>query len=200
MTDRDAILEAIFAAPDDDAPRLVYADWLDEHDHPEQAEFVRRHIEWFRTPAGDARRKGREATLEASWNRFKIELVESLPHTEVRLDLYSRGLPEHDYIIPADRFLLDAPGWWPLFPVRRLSLTGWVERVGDVSRCAYLARVADLTLRFEAVDLDVARVLIASPHLAHVRRLRIDGFPAVTTRAAAQALRGHFGDRLRGVS
>src|SRR5205823_3346972 len=28
-------------APDDDAPRLVYADWLDEHGQPERAEFVR---------------------------------------------------------------------------------------------------------------------------------------------------------------
>lgn len=29
-----ALLNAIIAAPDDDAPRLVYADWLDENDGP----------------------------------------------------------------------------------------------------------------------------------------------------------------------
>src|SRR5262249_48056502 len=29
---------------DDDAPRLVYADWLDEHDDPERAEFIRVQI------------------------------------------------------------------------------------------------------------------------------------------------------------
>jgi uncharacterized protein (TIGR02996 family) len=32
MTDGDALYSAIMAAPADQAPRLVYADWLDEHD------------------------------------------------------------------------------------------------------------------------------------------------------------------------
>jgi uncharacterized protein (TIGR02996 family) len=30
MTDDEAFVRAIVAAPADDAPRLVYADWLDE--------------------------------------------------------------------------------------------------------------------------------------------------------------------------
>ena len=42
MTDRDALLASVLASPDDDAPRLVYADWLEEHGEPERAEFVRR--------------------------------------------------------------------------------------------------------------------------------------------------------------
>jgi uncharacterized protein (TIGR02996 family) len=40
----EPFLRAICAAPDDDAPRLVYADWLDEHGHPDRAEFIRKHI------------------------------------------------------------------------------------------------------------------------------------------------------------
>ena len=31
MTERDALLRGIIDDPDDDAPRLVYADWLDEN-------------------------------------------------------------------------------------------------------------------------------------------------------------------------
>ncbi|MSR53327.1 MAG: TIGR02996 domain-containing protein [Gemmataceae bacterium] len=31
MTDRDALLQANCDDPDDDAPRLIYADWLDEN-------------------------------------------------------------------------------------------------------------------------------------------------------------------------
>src|SRR4051794_25062384 len=34
-------LTAICRSPDDDAPRLVYADWLEEHGDPERAEFIR---------------------------------------------------------------------------------------------------------------------------------------------------------------
>lgn len=36
-----AFLRAIAANPDDDTPRLVFADWLEEHGEPERAEFVR---------------------------------------------------------------------------------------------------------------------------------------------------------------
>lgn len=42
--DRAAMLAAIIASPTDDLPRLVYADWLDEHDEPDRAEFIRRQV------------------------------------------------------------------------------------------------------------------------------------------------------------
>jgi uncharacterized protein (TIGR02996 family) len=36
MTDRDALIAAIAADPADDLPRLVFADWLEEHGDPAQ--------------------------------------------------------------------------------------------------------------------------------------------------------------------
>jgi uncharacterized protein (TIGR02996 family) len=41
MTDREALVRAIIERPDDDAPRLIFADWLDENGEPERAEFIR---------------------------------------------------------------------------------------------------------------------------------------------------------------
>ena len=41
MTQYDAFLQAIIANLEDDAPRLIYADWLEEHGESERAEFVR---------------------------------------------------------------------------------------------------------------------------------------------------------------
>ena len=41
MSDEAALLKAITANAGDDTPRLVYADWLDEHDAPIQAEYIR---------------------------------------------------------------------------------------------------------------------------------------------------------------
>jgi uncharacterized protein (TIGR02996 family) len=41
MTDEQALLETIAANPQDDLPRLVYADWLEEHDRAIRAEFIR---------------------------------------------------------------------------------------------------------------------------------------------------------------
>jgi uncharacterized protein (TIGR02996 family) len=46
MREREALLEAIFAAADDDLPRLVYADWLDDHGEADQAEFIRASPNW----------------------------------------------------------------------------------------------------------------------------------------------------------
>jgi uncharacterized protein (TIGR02996 family) len=51
MSDHDALLAAICAEPDEDTPRLVFADWLEENDQPERAAFVRAQIELARTPA-----------------------------------------------------------------------------------------------------------------------------------------------------
>jgi uncharacterized protein (TIGR02996 family) len=44
------LVNAVRAAPDDDLPRLVLADWLEEHDAPEWAEFIRVHCEAARHP------------------------------------------------------------------------------------------------------------------------------------------------------
>ena len=53
MTDRETLLRAICDKPDDDAPRLIYADWLEceaprELQDSEQAAFIRGEIEWER--------------------------------------------------------------------------------------------------------------------------------------------------------
>jgi uncharacterized protein (TIGR02996 family) len=44
MSDADALLNAIAAHPEEDTPRLMFADWLDEHGHPVRAEFIRVQI------------------------------------------------------------------------------------------------------------------------------------------------------------
>src|SRR5581483_7143335 len=74
--DRAAFLRAIADHPDDDLPRLVYADWLDEHGDPARAEFIRVQCALARLPAGDTRAAAlarREAELltdhQADWLR-----------------------------------------------------------------------------------------------------------------------------------
>lgn len=43
-SDRAALLASVLANPDDDAPRLVMADWFDENGEPERAEFIRLQV------------------------------------------------------------------------------------------------------------------------------------------------------------
>ncbi len=53
LDEREAFLRAIFDSPDDDTPRLVYADWLEEHDFPDHAGLIRIQCELARRKPGD---------------------------------------------------------------------------------------------------------------------------------------------------
>ncbi|MBN9117928.1 MAG: TIGR02996 domain-containing protein [Planctomycetes bacterium] len=49
----DALYAAVCAAPDDDAPRLVLADWLDEHNDPHRAAYIRAQVGLAQARAAD---------------------------------------------------------------------------------------------------------------------------------------------------
>ncbi|MCC6418429.1 MAG: TIGR02996 domain-containing protein [Gemmataceae bacterium] len=61
MTRNQALLQGIFAAPDDDGPRLIYADWLEENGWPGWACLIRVQCELARLPGRDPRRPALEA-------------------------------------------------------------------------------------------------------------------------------------------
>jgi uncharacterized protein (TIGR02996 family) len=46
VTHDDAFLADVLATPLDDAPRLIYADWLEDAGTPDRAEFIRVQCEW----------------------------------------------------------------------------------------------------------------------------------------------------------
>lgn len=50
MNDRLGFTRSIIDAPDDDLPRLAFADWLQEHGEDERAEFIRVQCELARIP------------------------------------------------------------------------------------------------------------------------------------------------------
>jgi uncharacterized protein (TIGR02996 family) len=68
-TDFESLLRTAFGAPDDDTPRLVLADYLEENDQPDRAALIRAQCELTRLPADDPGRKDlteREAQLLAA--------------------------------------------------------------------------------------------------------------------------------------
>jgi uncharacterized protein (TIGR02996 family) len=97
MNHNDALLQAILAAPDDDAPRLAYADWLEEHYQPDRAEFIRIQCDLAKLAVADGRRAELEArerellakyesdwlgAIRSPWLRwqFRRGFVEALSH------------------------------------------------------------------------------------------------------------------------
>jgi uncharacterized protein (TIGR02996 family) len=74
MTDHEALILAIIHNPDEDTPRLALADWFQENDQPERAEFVRLQCEAARKRPATRRRtelldraEGLVAEHEADW-------------------------------------------------------------------------------------------------------------------------------------
>src|SRR5262245_28921066 len=45
MSIENAFIADIAATPDDDTPRRIYADWLEENGQPQRAEFIRVEVE-----------------------------------------------------------------------------------------------------------------------------------------------------------
>src|SRR5262245_37484275 len=68
----DGFWQSILADPENDTPRLVYADWLEEQGEAERAEFIRVQIELARLGEDDPRRRAlqaRESALLPEQNR-----------------------------------------------------------------------------------------------------------------------------------
>src|SRR5262249_36543908 len=90
----EAFLSDILANPEDDAPRLVYADWLQENGDEERAEFIRAQVELAKgTLKGDGRRKlqARVNKLEAGHKKDWLGDAAGLPGTIL---YFSRGFAE----------------------------------------------------------------------------------------------------------
>src|SRR5262249_23362515 len=109
MTDRDAMLRAIAANPDDDTPRLIYADLLDElggDANTARARFIRLQIETYRGPGdtgGTYVFDLKTAEADALAARFAHEWLRELPvwasvlsgtSKTTPADLFSRGFVE----------------------------------------------------------------------------------------------------------
>jgi uncharacterized protein (TIGR02996 family) len=94
--DEDALLNGIAADPAADLPRLVYADWLEEHGHDLRAEFIRVQCEIAKLEVGPRAEIDRNVHL---WRRQQ-ELLDG------HLDKLLKGVPYRPLmdLTPSPRF------------------------------------------------------------------------------------------------
>ena len=199
MTDRDALLAAVLAAPDDDLPRLVYADWLDEHarflpDHADRATaadraaFIRLQIEAARaepySPAWRAATAAADQLLAERDPWWRLHLPPSV--TAVG---FARGFVERVTLEPA-AFVRRGEELFATDPIREVWLDGGgrgdadpfdptgLDRLGDAFDAPAFGRVRSLTVGPNLVgpstDLDD---LVRSPCLAGLADLSLRANP-----------------------
>lgn len=139
MTDADRpFLNAILAAPDDDAPRLVYADFLDERGEGERAEFIRLavahrrewpdhdyppHYEDYRESCRRLFEAGDRLIRAMGWKRVNGGLIWHFDCDGMYFQC-PRGLVEF-VSSPAVNFLRHADAITATHPVRQVRLETW---------------------------------------------------------------------------
>jgi uncharacterized protein (TIGR02996 family) len=172
MSTEAGLLQAIRETPEDDTPRLIYADWLDDQGDAARAEFIRLRCQAARLGEGDLRRRVLVARAEALRRTHAEEWEKELPRWIRRECRYERGLA--DTIHPrtsafARRSLHKAP------LVHGVVLTDAAGRIEDLARCSNLAQVRELTLDLGSQYGVALAPLLASPFLRSLRRLEVRG-------------------------
>src|SRR5215217_3370403 len=95
MNDRDALLTAIGEHPEEDTPRLMYADWLEENGQPERADFVRNQVELGRVGLDDPARRELVVKNVYYLNNFVPQWKAELPRLPgIEWGDFNRGLIE----------------------------------------------------------------------------------------------------------
>lgn len=143
MSNHDALLAAVLAAPDDDLPRLVYADYLDEAGDSDRAEFIRVQIELARRPANDPVRAGIEDRQRELLTEHRREWA--IPGLRATGQQFRRGFVEL-VEIAANVLLQAADRVFAANPIRHLRVATADEYTEPLARVAGLARVETLDL------------------------------------------------------
>jgi uncharacterized protein (TIGR02996 family) len=191
MSEQQALLRAVIDRPQEDAPRLVYADWLEEYGRTEadraRAAFIRLQVEAARLDEYDPRRLDLEGQAEALLNaqrehgepRAWLAGLEGLGVNH-HYTSFERGFPAVATVKP-DELLDRGDQLWAVTPIRRLSLwEGWQpgeNRDAELTRCPHLARVRSLNLTGVPSSTDGLAALLASPHLAGLHSLGLYSWP-----------------------
>jgi uncharacterized protein (TIGR02996 family) len=171
MSMKQAFFRAVIESPDDDAPRLVYADWLDDNGDPARAEFIRLQVQEWALTHGQCGSPFSRRIQELFWPNRDRWLREELPawlHREHYIE-FRRGFVE-GVGTTALRLVEKAEELWQAAPVRKLNLRAAGGRVQALAACPFLARVTELLLMNRVGDVDVI-ALAASPFLGGLREL-----------------------------
>jgi uncharacterized protein (TIGR02996 family) len=209
MITRETMLRAIAENPDDDAPRLIFTDWLEEQgDRTRRAPFIRIQCRMSRKDVSDLPAEERRLMkcrqvsylnqYRAVWLhddgidsglqgiKFRRGFVESVSMTGADFLLYFRTLACR---APVQTLCVTLPQSGPRAEVDT-QLQDAV--LAQVTGCEEMSRLKHLSLRIGALSREAAVALADSPHIQFLTKLHIGGWGAARAR---KPLERRFGDR-----
>lgn len=189
MSDGDALLAAILAQPDEDVPRLAYADWLDENGDENdraRAEFIRVQIALARIPPVEfvpwnkrlielrARDKALLTVNGMRWLEPLRERGGALESTDTHAQ-FRRGFVEVVWM-PAPWFIFRAAALFASAPARELRVTRTtVEELATLIHNSQFPKLAALDLSDRRLGDDAAHVLGRNRAVVGLKVLRVSG-------------------------
>jgi uncharacterized protein (TIGR02996 family) len=199
MTIEAGLLRTIIDDPDDDTPRLVYADWLEENNRVEQATFIRAQCRLATLDEDDPARlpllrdeaRYLPQALAALAPKKRLAWLPRTPSEPTPGLGFERGFLAR-VTTTATSFLDKAEALMQAAPVQHARLTNAKRALAGLARCPALRRLRSLEV--DRVGGEGGAVLARSPFLHGLVRLRLrlaqvtaEGATAI---AAADALAG----------
>jgi uncharacterized protein (TIGR02996 family) len=185
---RDALLAAVAAEPEDDAPRLVMADWLEENGDPFRAEFIRAQLEVRRLDLYTARSAALRRRVEELHKKHGKRWLKDDGLDKLLFPVFRRGFVEQILFDDCAAFLRDAPGLaerTPLLAAEVLCETPEPEQAFIDS--PLLERLRGLHVCRRASMLLLSRQLLRSPGGGEfLRMLQEERFEEVRRAALAE--------------
>ncbi len=170
-----AFLDEVLANPDDDVPRLIYADYLEEAGDP-RGEFIRLQCELAELDELDPRYLDlmirSDQLLSEHRDAWAGELKQDVRKTE-----FSRGFIDRITIL-ARAFLNEAESLYQSTPVNWLRFN-YVKGVGpQLAETEALSNVRSLDLSGLKIPEKDLTALLMSPHLANLESLDLSHYDA----------------------
>jgi uncharacterized protein (TIGR02996 family) len=172
-THEEAFLEDIVEHPDDDAPRLIYADWLEDNGDPQRAEFIRAQHALAVLPPGDPRRIPLLKRQDELLGLYEEQWRELPALAGVTWEDFSRGFVEAVFVETVDVFLEKAEALFAASPVQRVQI-GYIDAQSawKLARSPWLARVRELNLGNNPdLGIEGVRALAGSVYLGNLHAL-----------------------------
>ncbi len=182
---REQLERQIHDNPDDDAPRLIYADWLEENGKPDRAEFIRVQIALAIETLSPDERKGLTARekqlLLQHHTEWLGELAPFLVNAKDMIGYFARE-PKCQFRRGFLEVLdIGTLGYQFAEAMANASELLWVQDFAfsdlaqhwDYRHYAESSPFATLKLEDIPENVDVAASLLRCPYLKNVRRLRI---------------------------
>ncbi|HEY7158162.1 MAG TPA: TIGR02996 domain-containing protein [Gemmataceae bacterium] len=165
-------LEDIIAHPDDDTPRLIFADWLEEQGDSARAEFIRVQVERARLPEWDARQVRLRLRERELIKQHGQKWQEELPNIGgISWEGFRRGFMAMARFSSFAVLRENASTCWTAAPLEAISVR-WPRRNESIDTIAPIAGLRELLINAGFARRAVDR-LADAPLLSTLRVLNV---------------------------